>query len=675
MAKFKPYKLLSSKLSSLPIVEGQLILATDTKKLYFDIDSKTRILVNSDAVVGFTVSGKTVTYTKANGTTGTFDTQDTNTIYNVATTSANGLMSKDMVTKLSGIESGAQVNTITGVKGNSETNYRTGNINITKANIGLGNVENKTSATIRGELTKANVTTALGYTPAQNDTNTTYTLTQDANNGHKIILTSSSGDATTITIPDNNTTYSAGTGISLNGTTINNSGVRSISTGTSNGTISVNTNGTSTNVAVKGLGSLAYKSSLSANDVGAIANSLKGANNGVAELDANGKVPSAQLPSYVDDVIEYTKKKDFPTTGETGKIYIDKTTNLSWRWGGSSYVEISPSLALGTTSSTAFRGDQGKTAYDHAVAKGSAFSSGLYKITTNAQGHVTAATAVTKSDITALGIPGQDTNTTYGVANKDTNGLMSSSDKTKLDGIASGAQVNTITGIKGNAESSYRTGNINITPANLGLAHAITSGSQTTTSNADGGSNVYTFTDASGNTSTFTVKNGSKGSTGVKGTNGTSAFWFTGTTVTGTSTTATSFIVNGSKAGDMYLNTSTQNVYKASAANSWIYVCNIKGVTGAKGATGTAAGFGTPTATVDANTGTPSVTITTSGNNTAKVFNFAFKNLKGATGPQGPAGKNATTTAVATQSVNGLMSAADKTKLDGLLTLTAVSTW
>lgn len=146
MAKFKPYKLLSSKLSSLPIVEGQLILTTDTKKLYFDIDSKTRILVNSDAVVGLTVSGKTVTYTKANGETGTFDTQDTNTIYNVATTSTDGLMSKDMVTKLSGIASGAQVNTITGIKGDSETNYRTGNINITKANIGLGNVDNTADA-------------------------------------------------------------------------------------------------------------------------------------------------------------------------------------------------------------------------------------------------------------------------------------------------------------------------------------------------------------------------------------------------------------------------------------------------------------------------------------------------------------------------------------------------
>lgn len=55
--------------------------------------------------------------------------------------------------------------TVTGVKGNSESSYRTGNVNITAANIGLGNVENKSSATIRGELTSSNVTTALGYTP------------------------------------------------------------------------------------------------------------------------------------------------------------------------------------------------------------------------------------------------------------------------------------------------------------------------------------------------------------------------------------------------------------------------------------------------------------------------------------------------------------------------------
>ena len=66
-------------------------------------------------------------------------------------------------------------------------------------------------------------------------------------------------------------------------------------------------------------------------------------------------------------------------------------------------------------------------------------ASGLYKITVDATGHVSAATAVTKSDITALGIPGQDTNTTYTPATDDADGLMSAEDKAKLDGIASGA--------------------------------------------------------------------------------------------------------------------------------------------------------------------------------------------------------------------------------------------
>ncbi len=54
---------------------------------------------------------------------------------------------------------------VTGIKGDNESNYRTGQVNITKSNIGLGSVENKSSATIRGEITSSNVTTALGYTP------------------------------------------------------------------------------------------------------------------------------------------------------------------------------------------------------------------------------------------------------------------------------------------------------------------------------------------------------------------------------------------------------------------------------------------------------------------------------------------------------------------------------
>lgn len=97
----------------------------------------------------------------------------------------------------------------------------------------------------------------------------------------------------------------------------------------------------------------------------ALNSALKGAVNGLAELDENGRVPSTQLPSYVDDVLEYASLNNFPATGEAGKIYIAKDTNKTYRWGGSNYAEISSSLALGTTNSTAFRGDYGNTAYLH----------------------------------------------------------------------------------------------------------------------------------------------------------------------------------------------------------------------------------------------------------------------------------------------------------------------
>ena len=93
--------------------------------------------------------------------------------------------------------------------------------------------------------------------------------------------------------------------------------------------------------------------------------SEKGTANGVAELNENGIILTSQLPSYVDDVLEYNTYSDFPQEGESGKIYVDLSTNKTYRWGGSSYVEISPSLALGETSSTAYRGDRGKAAYDH----------------------------------------------------------------------------------------------------------------------------------------------------------------------------------------------------------------------------------------------------------------------------------------------------------------------
>ena len=86
----------------------------------------------------------------------------------------------------------------------------------------------------------------------------------------------------------------------------------------------------------------------------------KGQSQGIAPLDENGKVASSYLPSYVDDVLEYNTRTTFPTTGDSGKIYVALDTNKTYRWGGTTYAELSSSVTLGETSSTAYAGDKGK---------------------------------------------------------------------------------------------------------------------------------------------------------------------------------------------------------------------------------------------------------------------------------------------------------------------------
>ncbi|MDK4712980.1 SGNH/GDSL hydrolase family protein [Rhizobium sp. CNPSo 4039] len=68
-----------------------------------------------------------------------------------------------------------------------------------------------------------------------------------------------------------------------------------------------------------------------------------GAANGIASLDSGGKVPAAQLPSYVDEVLEFANLAGFPAIGETGKIYIALDTNFEYRWSGSTYIRLVPS--------------------------------------------------------------------------------------------------------------------------------------------------------------------------------------------------------------------------------------------------------------------------------------------------------------------------------------------
>lgn len=146
--------------------------------------------------------------------------------------------------------------------------------------------------------------------------------------------------------------------------------------------------------------------------------SYKGVAGGLAELDQNGRVPAAQLPSYVDDVVDgYLYNGHFyedvehqhEITGESGKVYVDNNSNITYRWGGQSFVPIGSDLALGETSSTAYRGDRGKIAYDHANDQARvsiAHAKGLYKFGVTSQGHVQTVEAIAKADIVDLGIPG-----------------------------------------------------------------------------------------------------------------------------------------------------------------------------------------------------------------------------------------------------------------------------
>ena len=247
-----------------------------------------------------------------------------------------------------------------------------------------------------------------------------------------------------------------------------------------------------------------------------------GTANGVAELGADGKIPASQLPSSVDSIVEgyfYNDKfySDSSHTSEivpeSNKIYVDVVSEITYRWGGTMYVEVSPSIALGETSSTAYRGDRGKTAYDFsqnpytsspaengtasagsstAWAKGDhvhphdstkvdkingkglstndftdALKTKLDGVETGAEVNQNAFTNVkvgsttvaadSKSDTIEL-VAGSNvtltpdatndkvtiaaTDTTYSTATTSAAGLMSASDKTKLDGIASGAEVN-----------------------------------------------------------------------------------------------------------------------------------------------------------------------------------------------------------------------------------------
>ena len=200
--------------------------------------------------------------------------------------------------------------------------------------------------------------------------------------------------------------------------------------------------------------------------ISAIPLSLRGAAFGVAALDENGKVPASQLPSYVDDVLEFNTLSAFPTTGETGKIYTDLSSNNIYRWSGSTYIQIGgnsgaadQALKLTTARNIALTGDGSWSVnFDGSQNVSAAFtlaatgvSPGVYsKMTVDAKGRITGGAALLASDIPLL--------------NQNTTGNAGSA--TKLATARTFTLGSTAKGFDGAANVSWTLAEIGAAPAN-----------------------------------------------------------------------------------------------------------------------------------------------------------------------------------------------------------------
>ena len=415
--------------------------------------------INTTYIKGLSVSGQTITYTKGDGTTGTITTQDTNTTYGVATTSANGLMSSSDKSKLNGIATGAEVNqnAFSNVIVGSTTiaaDAKTDSLTLVGSNVTL--TPDATNDKITIGITKANVTSALGYTPPT--TNTTYSEA----------TTSAAG------------LMSASDKSKLNG----------IAAGAQVNTIT----------GVKGNAEASYRTgnvNITPANVGAVASSEKGAASGVVPLNSSSLIDSKYLPSYVDDVLEYASKDKFPSTGEAGKIYVDTSVqeNNTYRWSGSTYILIAKNTnttykltksgstitLTGNDGSTTSVADSNTTysnattsaaglmsAADKSKLDGIASGANAYTLPaatssalggvkigsniTNASGTI----SLTKDNVTsALGYTPPTTNTTYSTGTATTSGLtkLYTGTGTATDGTMTQSAINTA--LSGKAASNH----------------------------------------------------------------------------------------------------------------------------------------------------------------------------------------------------------------------------
>ena len=191
-----------------------------------------------------------------------------------------------------------------------------------------------------------------------------------------------------------------------------------------------------------------------------IKSSEKAVAGGVATLDSTGKVPSSQLPSFVDDVLEFSNLDNFPITGEAGKIYVALDTNKTDRWSGSSYAEISASLALGETTGTAYDGAKGKQNADDIASLKTRTSNVETKSDNNATAitNITNGTTKVKKSETADKLSATKTISISGDVNGSVTTDFSTNPSITLTLSESGVTAGTYSAVKVNAKGIVTSG-------------------------------------------------------------------------------------------------------------------------------------------------------------------------------------------------------------------------
>lgn len=357
MDLFKPVRILRSQLSTFPIKAGQIIYLTDQFGTYIDVSDGERVPIEQikqltemerqnllAPVVGFYYETDTHTLWHYDGGWNSFELRP---VYSDVSTLETLKSGEKLSVALAKIK--YAMTSLINHMGDISNPHKT-----SKSQIGLSNVENKSSNTIRNEITKTNVTDALGYMPPEQDT--TY------------------GIASTDTA-----------GLIKDG-----------------GDITVDETG------------LVFVNDDSHNHVIANVDGLQAALDGKApssHAHTKSQISDFPISMPASDVKAWAKAENKPayTPTEVGVIDTAPTSGQVAIFDGTTGKVKSTGYTLGASVPAGAKFTD--TVYTHPSA--SAFASGLYKITTNNLGHITAAAAVTKADITALGIPAQDTNTTY----------------------------------------------------------------------------------------------------------------------------------------------------------------------------------------------------------------------------------------------------------------------